>query len=286
MKVARGKDLTGPVKLELVLPNHIHGLRVEPLLLAADQTHGTLTLHFDRDHLGPFNMPLLLRATLTDASGPIIAESKVETSSPTIEPTPSPPVSLWCAVTDLSCRTLAPGETCLRTEDDALPVWTWTTASTHAMAACVLFRDWLDAAPGRRMDAPRRADAAALRTRPVLPPRTAVFARRTRARLDEIQTVVVDGYVWLQDQHTPGLGAAPSTKALERQIAVVGVAKTCFQSTPAWRKPCCAGESIRPLYVTSAGLDLLTASACVRRMHGAHRLPTLLKRVDLCCRNA
>jgi len=78
VKVARGKNLMGPVKLELVLPDHMHGLRVEPLLLAADQTHGTLTLHFDRDHLGPFNMPLVLRATLTDASGPVIAESKVE----------------------------------------------------------------------------------------------------------------------------------------------------------------------------------------------------------------
>jgi hypothetical protein len=78
VKVARGKDLTGPVKVELVLPEHVRGVKVEPVVIAADQTRGTLTLKFDRDTLGPFNMPLVIRATLTDASGPVVAESKVE----------------------------------------------------------------------------------------------------------------------------------------------------------------------------------------------------------------
>jgi hypothetical protein len=78
VKVARGKDLAGPVKVELVLPEHVRGVKVEPVVIAADQTRGTLTLKFDRDALGPFNMPLVVRATLTDTSGPVVAETKVE----------------------------------------------------------------------------------------------------------------------------------------------------------------------------------------------------------------
>jgi hypothetical protein len=78
VKVARGKNLTGPVKVELVLPGHVRGVKVEPVTIAADQSRGTLTLKFDREALGPFNMPLVVRATLTDASGPVVAETKVE----------------------------------------------------------------------------------------------------------------------------------------------------------------------------------------------------------------
>ncbi|MBN1843541.1 MAG: endonuclease V, partial [Deltaproteobacteria bacterium] len=44
------------------------------------------------------------------------------------------------------------------------------------------------------------------------------------------------------------------------------------------------GGSIHPLYVTSAGVDLQKASEKIRTMHGAHRIPTLLKRVDLLAR--
>ena len=78
VRVARGKDLTGPVKVELVLPEHVRGVQVEPVVIAAEQTRGKLTLRFSREALGPFNMPLVLRATLTDASGPVVAETKIE----------------------------------------------------------------------------------------------------------------------------------------------------------------------------------------------------------------
>ena len=44
------------------------------------------------------------------------------------------------------------------------------------------------------------------------------------------------------------------------------------------------GGSERPLWVTAAGMDPREACARVREMHGAHRIPTLLKRVDALCR--
>jgi hypothetical protein len=36
------------------------------------------TLHFASAELGPFNMPVVLRATLDTAAGPAIAETKLE----------------------------------------------------------------------------------------------------------------------------------------------------------------------------------------------------------------
>jgi deoxyribonuclease V len=152
----------------------------------------------------------------------------------------------------------------------------------HAVAACVLFRDWLDAAA---------ADEWTQRIAPVAPYQPGQFYRRElpcllavlAPRFAEMQTVVVDGYVWLRDERSPGLGAH-LYEALGRKVSVIGVAKSCFQSAGA-AKPVLRGGSKRPLFVTAAGLDLLTAAACVRRMHGDYRIPTLLRRVDHCCRN-
>ena len=63
----------------------------------------------------------------------------------------------------------------------------------HAVAACVLFRDWLDAAA---------ADEWTKRIAPVAPYEPGQFYRRElpcllavlTPRLDEVRTVVVDGY--------------------------------------------------------------------------------------------
>jgi hypothetical protein len=78
VRVRRGKGLSGPVKLELVQPAHVHGVTAGPMVLAANQSRAVFTLRFASDRLGPFNVPLVLRATLDDAAGPAIAETKVE----------------------------------------------------------------------------------------------------------------------------------------------------------------------------------------------------------------
>jgi deoxyribonuclease V len=46
------------------------------------------------------------------------------------------------------------------------------------------------------------------------------------------------------------------------------------------------GDNSRPLYAIAAGLPLPAAKPHVGTMHGAHRLPTLLKAVDRACREA
>ena len=78
VKVARGKGVAGPAKIELILPSHVLGVRAEPVVIAAAASTATFTIRFDRDKLGPFNNPAVLRATIVAADGPITAETKVE----------------------------------------------------------------------------------------------------------------------------------------------------------------------------------------------------------------
>ena len=76
--VSRGRGVTGPVQLELIRPEHMQGIRAEPVRLPADQSRTPFTLHFAAEKLGPFNMPVVLRATVSDAGITAIAETKLE----------------------------------------------------------------------------------------------------------------------------------------------------------------------------------------------------------------
>ena len=101
--------------------------------------------------------------------------------------------------------------------------------------------------------------------------------------LSDIDTVVIDGYVWLAKDR-PGLGAR-LFEALGRSKVVIGVAKTSFHDNDAAIEVA-RGASARPLYVTAEGIDVTRAADDVRRMHGAHRIPTILKRVDRLARDS
>ncbi len=96
------------------------------------------------------------------------------------------------------------------------------------------------------------------------------------------EAIVVDGYVSLGKTGRPGLGMH-LYNSLDGTVPVIGVAKKEFADTP---DECrlLRGESTRPLYVTSVGMELETAKSCVAAMHGNHRIPALLKRVDQLCR--
>ena len=90
--------------------------------------------------------------------------------------------------------------------------------------------------------------------------------------------VVVDGYVWLDGERRPGLGAH-LYRALGETVAVVGVAKTRFPGATLAQE-LRRGTSRSPLYVTAAGMEAAEAARHIAEMHGLHRIPTLLKRVD------
>lgn len=73
-RLARAKGLSGPAKVELVLPAHWHGVSAKAVEIAADRETGKLSVSFDTANHGPFNGPATLRATLGDA----VAETKLE----------------------------------------------------------------------------------------------------------------------------------------------------------------------------------------------------------------
>jgi deoxyribonuclease V len=104
-----------------------------------------------------------------------------------------------------------------------------------------------------------------------------------RAVLDDVSglgLLVVDGYADLDPSGRPGLGAHARA---EFGIPVIGVAKSRFR-TATHAVPVVRGSSVRPLFVTAAGMSVAAAADLVRRMAGRYRLPDALRRADTLAR--
>lgn len=91
--------------------------------------------------------------------------------------------------------------------------------------------------------------------------------------------IIIDGYVMLGDR--PGLGHH-LFECVARGIPVIGVAKSKHKNSSGIEV--LRGSSKKPLYVTAAGINPRLAAVKIMAMHGAYRVPTLLKRVDLLAR--
>lgn len=78
VRLRRGKDLTGPAKIELVASTHMRGLEAPALALPAAQNEAKFTIRFAEGKVGPFNLPVILRATILDKGLPVIAETKLD----------------------------------------------------------------------------------------------------------------------------------------------------------------------------------------------------------------
>jgi deoxyribonuclease V len=153
---------------------------------------------------------------------------------------------------------------------------------SSAASACVRFAGW-----EAREPAAERIQVV----RPIEPYQPGQFYRRELPCLLAVlkadplpECAVVDGYVWLDGQGRAGLGAH-LFEALERRVAVVGVAKTAFAGA-AHAVAVLRPGSRRPLYVTAAGLESQEASRLVARMAGAHRIPSMLGRADAIARES
>lgn len=75
VRVTRGKSLVGPVKLELIVASHIRGIHAESVTVPADQDNAAVPIHFDTD-AGPWNCPVVIRATVTDKNRPVTGETE------------------------------------------------------------------------------------------------------------------------------------------------------------------------------------------------------------------
>jgi deoxyribonuclease V len=152
-----------------------------------------------------------------------------------------------------------------------------------ASAACVVAAAWGDATAIEERTAQLATVAPYQPGRffeRELPCILAVLARVERA----LAAIVIDGYVELDAQGTPGLGAHLH-QHFEGRYAVIGVAKTAYRGS-GFAAPVLRGQSTRPLFVTARGIEIGLAVRLVGAMHGAHRLPTLLARADRLARTA
>lgn len=77
VRLDRDKDLEGPVRLELVTPRHIHGIAAEPVIVPAGASEAVVALRFAAD-AGPFNLPLVVRATHGSGAERHVAEAPLE----------------------------------------------------------------------------------------------------------------------------------------------------------------------------------------------------------------
>ena len=155
-----------------------------------------------------------------------------------------------------------------------------------ARAAAILAEQWHDSAASHQQIvnlpevAPYQPGAFYLRELPCL-------LVLIQALPQTPSLLVIDGYVWLDAQYRPGLGAH-LYQALDKRIPVVGIAKTAFAGadTCPLIEPVLRANSRRPLYVSCVGADLRRTALEVQQMHGLYRIPSLLKQVDSLSRSS
>ena len=144
----------------------------------------------------------------------------------------------------------------------------------EAVAACAVAARWSDETPIEERIATTKIEA---RYEPgrfylrELPPILSVL----ELVQSSFEAVVIDGYVDL-DAGKAGLGAH-----LHEKIGgvVIGVAKTAFRGST-FAATVLRGASRRPLFVTARGVAIADAARLVRHMHGAYRIPSMLRHVD------
>ena len=97
--------------------------------------------------------------------------------------------------------------------------------------------------------------------------------------IKKIDFIIVDSFVLLNDNGKLGLGGHLFEK-LNKQIPIIGVAKSGFHSNNLNTKELLRGNSKKPLYISAIGIDLNLAYESIKSMHGNYRMPTLLQILD------
>jgi len=78
IKIARGVGLSEPALVEVEVPANFKGIDAARLELPGSAGDGKLRIRFSKEAIGPFNMPLTVRAVVKDKGLPVTAEAKVE----------------------------------------------------------------------------------------------------------------------------------------------------------------------------------------------------------------
>lgn len=100
-----------------------------------------------------------------------------------------------------------------------------------------------------------------------------------KIKTQNVTTIIIDGFVYLDDHQRLGLGGHLYLQ-LQGKIPIIGVAKTNFATLEKNKRQLLRGSSMKPLYITSIGIDLDYATELIKNMKGNNRIPTLLKTLD------
>lgn len=154
--------------------------------------------------------------------------------------------------------------------------------ATSATAAAVAFDAW-DAAEATRTYLSRIAHVEpAVRGALDLRELPCVMQLLREHKL-EPELILIDGFVHLDADETPGLGQH-IFHALGGSLPIVGVSKKRLPGLTA-QFEVMREEETQPLLVTCAGIDIGAAKARLRAMHGRKRVPTLMKLVARLAKN-
>ena len=91
---------------------------------------------------------------------------------------------------------------------------------------------------------------------------------------EDIDVIIIDGYVY-KDEGGMGLDL---WKRLGKRYAVVGIAKSESKNTECIETH--RRKAKKPIYISACGIGLTDVVKKIKAMHGEHRIPTLIKRVD------
>ena len=97
--------------------------------------------------------------------------------------------------------------------------------------------------------------------------------------LNQIDLIIIDGYVYVDDDLKPGLGFK-LWEAIGKKIPVIGVAKTSFATNKSTIVEVLRGTSNNPLYISVVGYDLSKAAELIKGMPGKYRVPDILTVLD------
>lgn len=97
--------------------------------------------------------------------------------------------------------------------------------------------------------------------------------------IEKVTLIIIDGHIYIDNNKNYGLGGFLYEK-LNCKIPVIGVAKNSFLNNNKTVQEVYRGKSLKPLYVSSIGLDLGYAASLIKNMPGKYRIPDILKNLD------
>lgn len=150
---------------------------------------------------------------------------------------------------------------------------------TYAKTVAVLFEDWISDEPSDILEVSVNKVSEYVPGEFYKRELPCIMEILKSVDLTNIDCIIIDGYVYVDNQEQWGLGAY-LYQALGQQIPVVGIAKTSFQNNKDTVTKVYRGESRNPLYVSAVGMDKDVAAHKVAQMFGPHRIPYLLKLMD------